>query len=179
MDWNNQPRVRRLENQKKIRTNQCLLYYRHLLADLPREDLTQFYNWMTQQFHHTLISGRIGVNSRTPTWPPILFFRPGERVLDREPGVYFEYIPSLDFTERDLKYVFCPLLEYLRCLVSGCSAISVSYAHFLTSREHHPKHPAETDEETWFVLPSLTPLPDLGDVMCDFNCSRCRAWGLA
>ena len=177
MDWHNQPRVRRFEAQKTYQPKIDFLVYRHLLADLPREDLHRFYHWMTQQFHHTLISGRIGVNSRTPTWPPILFFRPGARLFDREPGVYFEYIPSLDFTERDLKYVFCPLLEYLRCLVSGCRALSVSYAHFLTSREHHPKHPAETDEEeTWFVLPSLTPLPDLGDVLCD--CSRCKAWGL-
>ena len=82
--------------------------------------------------------------------------------------------------ERDLNYVLCPLLEYLRCLVSGCRALSESYAHILTSREHHSKHPAKTDEEeTWFELPSMTPLPDLSDVMCDFNCSPCWAWGLA
>lgn len=154
--------------------------FRHLLSELDRNELSQFYLWLTQQFHHTLTSSRTRVDSRTPAWPPVLFFHPSDH-QKWKPGVYFEYIPNFDFTMRDLGYIFNPLLEYLRCLVSGCPTLSVSYSHFLDSRVGpvllHPHHPGE--EDFWLVAPSQSSNPDPGDRLCDLACRLCSSWSLA
>ena len=131
----------------------------NFLVDVPVRDLFRFYNWFTQRCHHNATAGKIKNNLRTPTWSPLFFLRPEVWKHDdtlTPPGVYFIYDPNADVTEGvgDLKYLFQPVLEYIKCLMSGCPDMNISYDAFLTTcdpekyPDRHQGHPLQVSGTT-------------------------------
>lgn len=152
---------------------------RDLLTELSGSDLTRFYRWLSQRIHHTLTSGCVKGNPRSPAWTPIqVFFPPSRRLLS--PGVYFSLDPNIDVTEgaADLNYVFQPVLDYLTCHLTGCPGMALSYQHFLESWSpaRHQRHPPGCD----WILTARSALSRRlePDSVCGASCRWCVVNGL-
>ena len=150
----------------------------NLLEEFPREDVECLYLWMTQRINHLVGDGfviRSGI-MRTPRWPPITFFKPHR---SHEPGLYFRYDSGLDFMTTSVKHLFDPVLEYLSCTLTGCSARVLCFEGYIRTDPNHRHAPAPNS--SWTLLHPSPPEPlaaDILDTMCSAMCPLCLVLAL-
>ena len=149
-----------------------------LLTEMDKSVLDALYLWIAQRVQHFITEANVVRDgAHSPRWSPLTFFHPSNNLLS---AVYFQYDPVLNFTQTGLKYLFDPVLEYLRSLLTDGPGHTISLTQFLNPQNAHSRHSSSTN---WSVRPPLLsqtpPFPSsLLDTLCNSDCWVCRALGL-
>ena len=136
--------------------------------------LDALYLWIAQRVQHFITETNVVRDgAHSPRWSPLTFSCPSNNLLS---AVYFQYDPLLNFTQTGLKYLFDPVLEYLRSLLTDGPWHTISLTQFLNPQNTHIRPSSSSSD--WSVRPPLLlqapPLPpSLLDTLCSSDCWVC------